>query len=413
MKETNQGEVLVRVEGVSKKFCKSLKKSLWYGVCDIASELSPFGRGDIAGDGRSEMGDGGGRKAEGEKRRAKTGGLRDGEFWAVNDVSFELRRGECLGLIGHNGAGKTTLLKMLNGLIKPDRGRIEMRGRVGALIALGAGFNPILTGRENIYINGSVLGLSKKEIDDKFDEIVDFAGLNEFIDTPVQNYSSGMNVRLGFSVATSFRPDILILDEVLAVGDENFSIKCFDRIGKLLSCGVAGILVTHQMKNVERTCSRCVIMQKGMAVFDTQKVPEAIAVYLDSTQKDPKGIEIIQHPSGILKIKEVLVGEDDQKITLYLMKKDSAPDKVLISYTIRKQGLPLIQATTRGEERELVPIMNDKIVIIVPKALRQVGPVTIDLSLWDFASKTNLVWIKGISVPCGHEAPCRLLFNAN
>ena len=187
---TDSDEVLVRVQGVSKKFCRSLKRSLWYGVCDIAGELSPFGRRpriaevtshesrvtgeDFASGGNnprvtshqplataSPCGDA--QPATSYLPPVTLDGLRPGEFWAVRDVSFELRRGECLGLIGHNGAGKTTLLKMLNGLIKPDTGRIEMNGRVGALIALGAGFNPILTGRENIYINCSVLGLSKKE----------------------------------------------------------------------------------------------------------------------------------------------------------------------------------------------------------------------------------------------------------
>jgi lipopolysaccharide transport system ATP-binding protein len=144
----SDSEILVKVDGVKKKFCRSLKKSLWYGVKDMATEV-------MGGKGNHEK-------------------LRPGEFWAVNDVSFALRRGECLGLIGHNGAGKTTLLKMLNGLIKPDYGRIEMRGRIGALIALGAGFNPILTGRENIYVNGAVLGVSKSEIDQKFESIVAF-----------------------------------------------------------------------------------------------------------------------------------------------------------------------------------------------------------------------------------------------
>jgi lipopolysaccharide transport system ATP-binding protein len=206
---THSDEVLVRVEGVSKKFCRSLKKSLWYGVCDIGAELNPFRRrvAEVAGSGLLVAGN----SSNPESSELATSysppvtgeaGLRPGEFWAVNDVSFELRRGECLGLIGHNGAGKTTLLKMLNGLIKPDSGKITMRGRVGALIALGAGFNPILTGRENIYINGSVLGLSKKEIDEKIDEIIDFAEIGEFIDSPVQNYSSGMSVRLGFSIAS-------------------------------------------------------------------------------------------------------------------------------------------------------------------------------------------------------------------
>src|SRR5210317_171061 len=157
------GDTLVKVEGVSKKFCRSLKKSLWYGMQDLGNEV--IGR-----------------------RHGGNGELRNNEFWAVDDVSFELKRGECLGLIGANGAGKSTLLKMLNGLIKPDKGRIEMNGRVGALIELGAGFNPILTGRENIYVNGAVLGFTKEEISRKFDEIVEFAELDEFINTPVQNY---------------------------------------------------------------------------------------------------------------------------------------------------------------------------------------------------------------------------------
>jgi lipopolysaccharide transport system ATP-binding protein len=231
-------DVLVKVENVSKKFCRSLKKSLWYGMKDLTAEAL-----------------GGSRNHD---------HLRKDEFWAVNDVSFELKRGECLGLIGQNGAGKTTLLRMLNGLIKPDKGRIEMRGRVGALIALGAGFNPILTGRENIYVNGSVLGLTKKEIDAKIEEIIDFADIREFIDSPVQSYSSGMAVRLGFSVATALEPDVLLLDEVLAVGDAGFRTRCSNRIGKLLQ-KVAVIFVTHNMHQVYRLCNRAILMERGVA----------------------------------------------------------------------------------------------------------------------------------------------------
>jgi lipopolysaccharide transport system ATP-binding protein len=196
-----ESEILVDVQHVSKKFCRDLKKSLWYGLKDVFTEMNPWQPRSAALPAAPSGND-----------------LRPAEFWAVNDVSFQLRRGECLGLIGHNGAGKTTLLKMLNGLIKPDSGSITMRGRVGALIALGAGFNPILTGRENVYINGAILGLSKKEIDDQIDSIIDFAEIREFIDSPVQSYSSGMQVRLGFAVATAMKPDVLILDEVLAVG---------------------------------------------------------------------------------------------------------------------------------------------------------------------------------------------------
>lgn len=229
-------EVLIKAEHVSKKFCRSLKRSLWYGLRDIGSE--------IAG-------------ADSNYNR-----LREDEFWAVKDVSFELRRGECLGLIGRNGAGKTTLLRMLNGLIKPDAGTLSLRGRVGALIALGAGFNPVLSGRENIYINASVLGLSKAEIDKKIEEIIDFAEIRAFIDAPVQNYSSGMQVRLGFAVATALEPDILILDEVLAVGDASFRHKCYHRINKLLA-NAAVILVSHSMDYIAHLCSDVIVMRKG------------------------------------------------------------------------------------------------------------------------------------------------------
>ncbi len=223
-------DVLIDVEDVSKVFCRSLKRSIWYGVRDIVSEV---------------LG-----------RRHDRSELRENEFWANRNVSFTVHRGECLGLIGRNGAGKTTLLKMLNGLIKPDRGRITMRGRIGALIALGAGFNPILTGRENIYINGSVLGLSKREIDHKVDEIIDFAEVIDSIDAPVRTYSSGMTVRLGFAIATALDPDVVLLDEVLAVGDVRFRSKCYHRIGKILK-QAAVIYVAHDMNQIARICRLC------------------------------------------------------------------------------------------------------------------------------------------------------------
>ncbi len=249
------GEVLVRVEGVGKKFCRDLKKSLWYGMQDIASELLP-GQRDL-------------------ERHAT---LRPGEFWALDEVSFELRRGECLGLIGRNGAGKSTLLKMLNGLIKPDKGRIEMRGRVGALIELGTGMNPILSGRENIYVNGAVLGFSKQEVNRKLGAIVEFAEIGDFIDMPVKNYSSGMKVRLGFAVASQLNPDILLLDEVLAVGDEIFRKKCFDFLYKIQNEGTSFIIVSHNPYAIERMCTYVVVLNKGkIAVIDESK--KAIAHY--------------------------------------------------------------------------------------------------------------------------------------
>jgi lipopolysaccharide transport system ATP-binding protein len=246
-----KGEVLVKAEGVSKKFCKDLKRSLFYGVQDIATELFGFGASDK---------------------------LRKNEFWAVNEVSFELRRGECLGLIGHNGAGKSTLLKVLNGLIKPDEGEITMKGRVGALIELGAGFNPILTGRENIYNNGAVLGFTKKEIDAKFDAIVEFSEIEDFIDTPVQNYSSGMKVRLGFAVAAQMEPDVLIIDEVLAVGDVGFKIKCLNRISSLLNRS-AVIFVSHNMVQLSSICNKGILLERGTVYYQSSRVDAVIEQY--------------------------------------------------------------------------------------------------------------------------------------
>jgi len=247
-------DTLIKVDGVSKKFCRSLKKSLWYGLQDLGSEL----RG---------------------RRHGGNGQLRADEFWAVSDVSLELSRGECLGLIGHNGAGKTTLLRMLNGLIKPDQGRIEIRGKVGALIALGAGFNPILTGRENIYTNASVLGLSKRVVDAKLDEIIDFSEIGDFIDTPVQSYSSGMSVRLGFSVAAVLiEPDVLILDEVLAVGDIGFVIKCLNTMRRL-TANSAVVFVSHNMQFISSFCTRVMVMKHGVTLLDSPNPAEGIDRY--------------------------------------------------------------------------------------------------------------------------------------
>jgi lipopolysaccharide transport system ATP-binding protein len=185
-----------------------------------------------------------------------------------------------LGLIGRNGAGKTTLLRMLNGLIRPDKGRIEMRGRVGALIALGAGFNPVLTGRENIYVNGSILGLNKSKINKKIEDIIDFAEIRDFIDAPVQNYSSGMQVRLGFAIAAVLiRPDILLLDEVLAVGDMGFRIKCLNLVRQIMAdSGV--VFVSHSMQFISQFCTRIMVLEKGAVQCDTVSIAEGIGRYL-------------------------------------------------------------------------------------------------------------------------------------
>jgi ABC-type polysaccharide/polyol phosphate transport system ATPase subunit len=228
-------DVLVKVDNVSKRFCRSLKRSLWYGLQDLGSEIG----------GRRHGGGSGLPQSSADVQ------LRLDEFWAVKDVSFLLRKGECLGLLGPNGSGKSTLLRIITGLIKPDSGFVETKGRLLALIALGAGFNPILTGRENIYTTASVLGFSKAVVDSKISDIIEFSGIKDFIDAPVQSYSSGMTVRLGFAAATAFDPDVLILDEVLAVGDGAFKGKCLERISKMRSkCAV--IFVSHNLLQVSR-----------------------------------------------------------------------------------------------------------------------------------------------------------------
>jgi lipopolysaccharide transport system ATP-binding protein len=244
-------DVIISVNSVSKKFCKDLKRSLYYGVKDIMK----LGQGN-------------------------TDNLRKGEFWAVSDVSFELKRGDFLGLIGHNGAGKSTLLKMLNGLISPDKGSITIHGRVGALIELGAGFNPILTGRENIFNNGAILGFSKKQMQAKMQEIIDFSEIEEFIDMPVQNYSSGMKVRLGFAVAANLEPDLLLIDEVLAVGDVGFRNKCYNKIASLMQSS-AIILVSHSMPQIAKISSRILLMEKGKVKVEGAEVSIGIEAYLD------------------------------------------------------------------------------------------------------------------------------------
>lgn len=201
-------------------------------------------------------------------------------FWALQDVSFEVAPGETVGLIGSNGAGKSTALNLVSRILEPTSGRIEVNGRVGALLELGAGFHPDLTGRENIYLNGSILGLTRAEIRCRLDEIVAFAELERFIDVPVKHYSSGMYVRLGFSVAVHTEPELLLVDEVLAVGDAAFQRKCLDRISQLRRQGVTVLFVSHNAEVVRSICSRAIWLEKGQLVADGS-AESVITRYLD------------------------------------------------------------------------------------------------------------------------------------
>lgn len=221
--------------------------------------------------------------------RSLFSGLKNGNetqyHLAVNDVSFELEPGQSLGIIGPNGAGKTTSLKLLSRVTHPTSGAVRVNGRFSALIELGAGFHPDLTGRENVFLNGTILGMRKAEIKARFDQIVDFAGIGKFLDTPVKRYSSGMYARLGFAIAAHVDPEVLLVDEVLAVGDYAFRMKCYNRMNELKANGTSLVFVSHNMEDVRRVCDRGIVMYAGQKAFDGP-VDEAVAEYANVLRRN-------------------------------------------------------------------------------------------------------------------------------
>jgi lipopolysaccharide transport system ATP-binding protein len=213
------------------------------------------------------------------------------EFWAVQDVTFEVKRGERMGIIGRNGAGKSTLLKMLSKIVEPTAGRIEIHGRLSSLLEVGTGFHPELTGRENIFLNGAILGMSRDETSRKFDEIVDFSGVERFIDTPVKHYSSGMYMRLAFAVAASLEPDILLIDEVLAVGDLAFQQKCLGKIESITNAGRTVLFVSHNLGSISSLCTSALLMDAGrMAAIGN--VAEVVMKYYRDGTSSPASFEL-------------------------------------------------------------------------------------------------------------------------
>ncbi len=244
--------VVLSVRNVSKKFCKSLKRSMFYGLTDLARDLVGV--------------------------RNDTSSLRKDEFWAVDDISLELRKGQVLGIIGPNGSGKTTLMRLLSGIYPPDRGEVVVRGRSAILMSHSAGIHPHMTGRENVYLRGAILGMSRAEIDSKFDSILEFSGIGEFIDSPMATYSTGMKVRLMFSVSIAIRPDVLLLDEVLAVGDQGFRTKCYNEIKKL-SKDSAIVLVTHSVNKVTSACTDIIVVDHGRKVFHGNDIQGGVDCY--------------------------------------------------------------------------------------------------------------------------------------
>src|SRR5690242_12090088 len=219
-------------------------------------------------------------------RNGRTASKRDETFWALRDISLEIGRGEVVGIIGRNGAGKSTLLKVLTRITEPTTGRAEIYGRVGSLLEVGTGFHPELTGRENMYLNGAILGMSRAEINRKFDEIVAFAEIEKFIDTPVKFYSSGMYVRLAFAVAAHLEPEILIVDEVLAVGDVRFQKKCLNKMQDVGQDGRTVVFVSHSMTAITRLCSRAILLESGRVLADGPTA-QVVSAYLNAERHIP------------------------------------------------------------------------------------------------------------------------------
>jgi lipopolysaccharide transport system ATP-binding protein len=269
------------------------------------------------------------------------------EFWALNDISLDVTEGEVLGVIGRNGAGKTTLLKILSRVTEPTRGYAELRGQVGALLEVGTGFHPELTGRENIFLNGGILGMSRVEIRTRFDEIVDFAGVERFIDTPVKRYSSGMFVRLAFAVAAHLEPDVLIIDEVLAVGDVAFQEKCLGKMQDVAKGGRTVLFVSHNMGAVKSLCTRCVTLEQGRVVCDSTP-DEAIAAYLALMQGGascrvvlpPRETEMWVEDSGGGDVDSIPLGEDGTLVVHYVLRE--ARREVSLAALVMRDGTPLL-----------------------------------------------------------------------
>lgn len=290
---------------------------------------------------------------------------KDKTFWALQDVSFELKQGESLALVGSNGAGKTTILKLLANITRPTSGKIQTSGQLSALIELGAGFHPDLTGRENIYLNGTILGLSRKQVADRFDEIVDFSELGHFIDTPVKRYSSGMTVRLGFAVASCMEPQILLVDEVLAVGDASFQQKCLGRIRSLINNGTSIIFVSHNFYLVQAVCSSALYLEKGQVKLhgDTNEVIERYEQDLHQARAlkfAAAGHEPTAEESGDLEITQVAVVDATGKELEQLSNKQ--PAQIQIHYNAyRPMGQVHVSVFIRRSDGLTVCMMRTKL----------------------------------------------------
>jgi lipopolysaccharide transport system ATP-binding protein len=371
---------------------------MWYGIVDIVRDISGM--------------------------RSYSQTLRAQEFLAVEDVSFELKEGECLGLIGPNGAGKSTVLKMINGIVRPDQGSIRIRGQVGALIEVGAGFHPDLTGRENIYINASIRGMSRRETDSKFERIVEFASIGDFLETPVKYFSSGMFVRLGMAVAMHTDPQILLIDEVFSVGDIQFQAKCLNRLAELRRNGVSFVLVSHNIDTIAGHCDRVLVLNHGRlyACGDPQA---SIHKYVELMMTEDHGSQNVDeaHPGGSGRVcfESVIVRDESGNrvdsvdatspfyIDIdYVSASDVKDVELLVGMYGGREGL-FLRASNRmyGERLDLCE-GKGKIVVWFPYLPRNNGRLHVTLTLWSKGRCELLEWrreiyinVKGCSLSAG------------
>ncbi len=321
-------------------------------------------------------------------------------MWALRDVSFEVKQGEALGIIGRNGAGKSTLLKLLSRITAPTAGQVKVKGRVASLLEVGTGFHPELSGRENIYLNGAILGMRRIEIDHKFDEIVDFAEVENFIDTPVKRYSSGMYVRLAFAVAAHLEPEILVVDEVLAVGDAAFQKKCLGKMGDVARGGRTVLFVSHNMGAVKSLCSRCLFLDKGRMLCND--VPStAIELYLSNIYSEKFSQVVLAKRSGVLvqvtniwfegttgaQISEVEMGHDVFLEIKYTIEKTVRD--VTIAVRISKEETPILYTYDTDINEALRGVR---------RAGRYQSRVHLPMSLFKEGTYITSVWIG-----CGKE----------
>ena len=333
---------VVRVAGIAKRYSRNAQSHRGYGFGDLLQEV--FARPEIST-------------------------LRKDEFWALEDLSFTMKPGDSLALIGRNGAGKSTLLKMMTGLIKPDRGRIEMRGRIQALINLGAGFNPALTGMENIYNAASLSGLSSNEIAAIVDDVVNFAELEEAFNSPVETYSSGMKARLGFAVAVHLKPDILLIDEVLAVGDFAFQNKCFLRMEQLKQAGVTMIFVSHSHNMAIKLCERAIWLHRGQVMADG-----------DSTTTVQRYLDFLQEAEG----NKFLDQSPPQTTAKKATTATNTTDNLYGPVVSEAVDIDDIQCTLRvdGKETDTFPVFSDVEIIFEFRLQRRVDNLSTTLNFF-------------------------------